>query len=209
MFHVEYLPRDGAPWRRSITYDQNYVNREDIFNILIVNGENVNDPDCHYRIIETMSQPYRATGAPLTDAKAALNSGIKPDITHTSVALETYNSRNSEYGAIKYEPSNYLRPTAGHKEDFLRLLAYLAAAKRHLNKTVLSMRRHMSQDPELQDWAGMQTAAFAIDTDPGNDKVGPSKLPHLGGTVASLNMGLQQAVDCGLLPEDPGQPWTK
>ncbi|MCP4469036.1 MAG: hypothetical protein GY813_20115, partial [Halieaceae bacterium] len=56
---------------------------------------------------------------------------------------------------------------------------------------------------------GMRRAAYAADTDPGNDKVGPSNLPHLAHLSAGLMMAIEQSINSGLLPADPGQTWDK
>lgn len=151
------------------------------------------------------------------DMKEALASGRKPDITHVRKPLMVYTARGCEYGdqtqGGKYERSNYLRPAgvAGvstTRDDFIRLRGYLRAAVGHLVDVLDAMERHQALDPYLLDVAGMKAAAFAIDMDakPGCP-VGPSKLPHLCGGAASLNMAITQAVTYGLLPADPGQPW--
>lgn len=144
----------------------------------------------------------------LSDAKAALRRGVKPDITHVRTPLMNYVARNCEYGEDKYERSNFLRPTDNGKPAFERYRAYLRAAVAHTIKVLDAMERHQAMDPKLEDVKGMKKAAFAIDTDPDTTgKVGPSLLSHIGGAAASLNMALAQAVDAGLLPEDPGTPW--
>lgn len=144
------------------------------------------------------------------DLKVALtNPNAKPDLTHARAALLTYNARACAYGSAKYERANYLRPTQGPRADFERLRAYLAASMRHIASTLDSMEAHQARDPDLTDVEGMKRAAYAIDTDPDTSgKVGPSLLPHLAGAVASLNMALAQATAAGLLPADPGAPWT-
>ncbi len=156
---------------------------------------------------------YEAKPAPPKDMKAALHSSAKPDITHCGRTLMIYDARASAYGTVKYVRSNYLRPTGGAehdvptKADFERLRAYLGSVLRHTMSTLSSMEAHQAIDPDLLDVEGMKKAAFAVDTDPGNDRVGPSFLPHLCGAAAGLKMGLEQAARCGLLPADPGQPW--
>lgn len=150
----------------------------------------------------------------LKDVKEALSSARKPDLTHVRSAFATYTARPCEYGCDKYERANFMRPTGDgpHSEptaeDFNRFRAYLRAAMGHIMATLDSMERHQSQDPQLADAAGMKAAAYAVDTDtkPGQ-KIGASLLPHVAPACASLNMAIQQAVDCGLLPADPGTPW--
>ncbi len=152
----------------------------------------------------------------MRDAKEALSSARKPDITHVRSAFATYTARPCEYGCDKYERSNFMRPTGNGphdvptRADFERLRAYLRAAMGHVMATLDSMERHQSQDPKLEDVGGMIDAAYAIDTDakPGQ-AIGASMLPHVAHACASLNMAIQQAVDCGLLPADPGTPWRE
>lgn len=144
----------------------------------------------------------------LADSKAALLSGDKPDITHVRTPLLNYVARNSEYGSDKYERANFIRKTESLAKDFERFRGYLRAAISHAIKTLDAMERHQANDPGLTNEVGMRNACYAQDTDPDKSgKVGPSHLPHIGGTCASLNMALEQAVTAGLLPEDPGQPW--
>lgn len=152
----------------------------------------------------------------LKDLKEALSSNRKPDITHVRSVFLTYTARPCEYGDDKYERANYMRPTGDGPhdvptaEDFRRFRAYLRAAIGHIMSTLDSMERHQSQDPNLVDVEGMKVAAYAVDTDakPGQ-KIGASLLPHVAPACSSLNMAIQQAVDCGLLPPDPGTPWKK
>lgn len=154
--------------------------------------------------------PLPASASPLSDMKEALSSVRKADTTHIRTPLLVYGARACEYGSAKYERANYLRPVGGPTENYERLRAYLRAAKSHIEAVLDSMEMHQSQDPKLVDVEGMKAAAYCKDTDtkPG-DKVGPSGLPHLCGAVASLMMGITQATVYGLLPADPGQPWTK
>jgi hypothetical protein len=146
----------------------------------------------------------------LRDIKAALGNGLKPDITHVRKATMVYIGRGSEYGNAKYERANYDRPTGSVKGDFERFRGYIRAAVGHLMDTLDAMERHQSQDPHLEDERGLKLAAYAPDTDatPGA-KVGASYLPHVAHAAASLNMAIEQAVRYGLLPADPGQPWTR
>lgn len=162
---------------------------------------------------------YRSDGVAVKpivkDMKEGLSSTRKADITHVRTPLMVYTSRNSDYGSFKYERGNYLRPVVPEgytgvptKADFERYRAYLRAALSHLVQQLDSLETHLSTDPKLEDVGGMRDSAYAVDTDEDTSgKVGPSFLPHIGGTCASLNMALAQAVRCGLIPSDPGQPW--
>lgn len=144
------------------------------------------------------------------DLKEGLSSARKADITHMRTPLLVYGARACEYGDDKYERGNYARPMATTKEDFTRLRAYLRAAVSHVMATLDSMEYHQATDPDLEDIEGMKIAAYAEDTDakPGQ-AVGASRLPHLCGAVASMNMAITQATNSGLLPKDPGCPWRE
>lgn len=152
--------------------------------------------------------------ANLKDMKASLSSSYKPDITHVRSAFLAYTARPSEYGEDKYERANYQRsvapegsagPTAA---DVKRFRAYLRAAAGHIFQVLDALEKHQANDPNFEDVEGFKKAAYAIDTDTKvGDKVGPSLLPHVAPACASLNMAITQAVNCGLLPADPGTPW--
>lgn len=152
--------------------------------------------------------------APLKDVKEALGSARKPDITHLRSAFATYVSRPCEYGCDKYERANYLRATGegAHEQptgtDFERFRSYLRAMISHGLLVLDAMERHQANDPQLLDVDGMKRAAYAVDTDmkPGQ-KIGASLLPHVAMCGSSMMMAIEQAVDCGLLPRDPGTPW--
>lgn len=144
----------------------------------------------------------------LQDMKEALGAAVKPDITHVRYSTMVYIARASEYGSAKYQRANYIRPVDGTAADFKRLRGYLRAAKAHIVRALDSMERHQSADPELEDVAGMLDAAYAPDTDAG-PTFPASRLPHLSHAAASINMAIEQATLYGLLPADPGQPWTE
>ncbi len=152
---------------------------------------------------------------PMKDMKEALGSARKADITHVRKAFMVYTSRPCEYGSVKYERGNFMRPAppvegaAPLAADFVRFRNYLRAAKSHIVDTLDAMERHLSTDPHLLDEEGMKRAAYAVDTDatPGA-KVGPSLLPHVSPACSSLMMAVTQATQSGLLPEDPGTPWV-
>lgn len=150
----------------------------------------------------------------LKDMKEGLSSSRKPDLTHIRYAFATYTARPCEYGCDKYERANFLRATGNgpHSEptaaDFERMRKYLRAMVSHGLLVLDSMERHQANDPKLVDVEGMKRAAYAVDTDEDvTGKVGPSLLPHIAMCGSSLMMAIEQAVDCGLLPRDPGTPW--
>jgi hypothetical protein len=147
----------------------------------------------------------------MKDQKAALGSGLKPDITHVRKSTMTYDARAKEYGSDKYERANYLRSAgSAPRADFERYRAYLRACVSHVVETLDAMEAHQANDPTLADVDGMRAAAYAPDTDetPGA-KVGASYLPHVAHAMASLTMAIEQATRFGLLPKDPGQPWKR
>ncbi len=151
----------------------------------------------------------------LKDIKEALGSARKPDLTHLRSVFASYVVRPCEYGSDKYERANYLRATGEEgahdvptAADFERFRSYLRAMISHGMLVLDSMEHHQANDPKLEDVAGMRLAAYAVDTDtkPGQ-KIGASLLPHVAMCGSSLMMAIEQAVDCGLLPRDPGTPW--
>lgn len=162
--------------------------------------------------------PKQASSKPvLRDLKESLSNNRKPDLTHVRVPFMNYTARSCELGDDRYQRGNYLRPIApgGYTgtptaEDFRRFRAYLRAGVSHIMETLDAMERHQSTDPDFLDIEGMKRAAYAEDLDvsPGN-KIGASKLPHVAPACSSLQMAICQAVECGLLPRDPGTPWKQ
>lgn len=152
---------------------------------------------------------------PLKDLKEGLSSTRKPDLTHVRSGFATYVSRPAAFGSRKYQRANYLRAVSpgGHtgvptREDFERLREYLRANLSHVMQVLDSMEMHQSTDPELEDVEGMTRAVYAPDVDEDTTgRVGPSFLPHIAPACTSLMMAVEQAILCGLLPRDPGQPW--
>lgn len=151
----------------------------------------------------------------MKDMKEGLTSSRKPDITHVRLPFMAYTARPCEYGSVKYERSNYLRPTGDGPHsvptaaDFERFRKYLRAAVAHVVETLDAMETHQAGDPHLANVDAMKLAAYAADTDatPGA-RVGASMLPHVAHACASLQMAVCQAAACGLLPADPGTPWS-
>jgi hypothetical protein len=155
---------------------------------------------------------YKAAAAQVQaqtgDLKEALSSGRKPDTTHVRYETEVYIARASEYGDDKYQRGNYLRPAGSVRDSFKRHRQYLRSVRDHIAKILGPMERHLARDPLLEDEDGMLAAVRTPDLDvtPGA-KVGASGLPHHAHAAAAMNMLITQAVDDGLLPADPGQPW--
>jgi hypothetical protein len=200
MFKIEYWSNAENEWLKSETHFRTYSNSKA--------DEIVNNSGPHIKYRAVMIEEDQPLKPKLVDSKAALVPGLKPDPTHVRTPLVNYIGRASEYGNAKgYERGNYQRKTESLAEDFRRLRAYLAADMRHKMKCLDAMEAHEAIDPMLEDIEGMKRACYAPDTD--DSPIGPSMLPHLCGAAASLNMALVQAVNAGLLPEDPGQPWVK
>jgi hypothetical protein len=145
-----------------------------------------------HRIRNTAPSPVKG------DMKAGLTNG-KPQLSQFPLAAMVYATRAFEYGSSKYERGNYLRPTVDTLADFDRLLAYLDAGLRHLTKVTLEMNR--TRGCTDQDESDLRAGANCVDPESG--------LHHLCGAITSIAMGIQQAVDAGLIPADPGRPWEK
>src|SRR5574342_25504 len=152
----------------------------------------------------------------MKDMKEALSSGRKADTTHVRRHFQIYTARMCEWGSVKYERANYLRPPGPAKKtcdspmarSFERYRGYLRAARDHIDDVLQAMEKHQSTDPLLENDAGMRAAAYAVDTDekPGC-QFGASHAPHVAPACASLMMAIEQAVMYGLLPADFGTPW--
>lgn len=145
----------------------------------------------------------------MKDQKESLTSpGRKPDTTHFRLAPRVYAARACEYGDHKYERANYLRPAGEMRDEFLRHRNYLRAAIDHASRVLDAMEFHQALDPNLKDTGGMIAAIRTPDLDTPDVSIRPSGLPHHCGAIASLMMAITQAVHFGLLPSDPGQPWS-
>lgn len=141
------------------------------------------------------------------DLKSALKVS-KPIMAYSDYAGLVYDARQREYGNDKYKQTgNYLRPPPPGCSDVDRALQYLSASLRHTHKVCHSIIRNLGNgrdsEPTLAD------AVYCRDTDTDETGFPPSGLPHIGGALTSLCMAIQQLVDAGLLPADPGTPWRK
>ncbi len=125
--------------------------------------------------------------------------GVKPTLSQLPKAGLSYASRAFQYGASgkKYGPGNYLRPPAAGS-DVERLLDYISAAQRHLAAWSTEIMRSLGEGRHARP---MNEACYAADDESG--------LPHVCHALASLLMGVQQAVDAELLPADPGKTWNE
>lgn len=134
------------------------------------------------------------------DMKEGLTGG-KPMLSEIPHAALVYAARGFEYGHSpgKYERGNYLRPQVDLLADFHRMQFYLDAVFRHGTKLTTEMNRALGCTDKTKE--DLIKAANTVDIESG--------LSHLTGMLANLMMAVQQAVDAGLIPADPGQPWLK
>lgn len=146
-------------------------------------------------------EPVQQEGHAPKDMKQALQSGIKPDTTHVRGPTRVYIARAQEFGDFKYERANCYREAPDDVKDVDRLRGYLRACVDHAQELLDSLERHQANDPNLEDVEGTKQACYAPDKD--------SKVPAIAHAAASLNIAITQAVEAGLLPADPGQPWRE
>lgn len=135
------------------------------------------------------------------DMKQGLT-GSRPKMSILPRAALVYGVRPLEYGDDKYSRGNYHgAPPAGvSAED--RLLGYVDAAMRHLTRVSDAINR-------VKGTGGDIKAACATVDDDGGGKFPASNLPDMAHALASIMIGITCAVDDGLLPADPGQPWKQ
>lgn len=110
--------------------------------------------------------------------------------------------RGTEFGADKYARGNYFGPPPEGVDPVDRYLEYIDAAIRHLT--------HISQAINFaKGTGGDQRAACAVVDEDASSGFPPSMLPHHSHAIAGLMIAAECAVHDGLLPADPGQPWTR
>jgi hypothetical protein len=131
------------------------------------------------------------------DLKAGVG-GVKPQLSHLPLGALTYAARAFQYGSGKYARGNYRRPTVDKLADFDRLAAYIDASLRHLFAVTTEM-----------EWRRGNTELTGLHLMTGGYPDAESGLPHLCHALCSLIMAIQQGIDSGILPEDPGTPWEK
>lgn len=138
------------------------------------------------------------------DMKKGLG-GNRPALSIQPRAGQIYNTRALEFGADKYARANHYGPAPerlGANADVLRLLGYIDATMRHLTRVSDAINRALGTGGDL-------AAACATVDDESGGGFPASNLPDLAHALASLNIGVSCAVDDGLLPADPGQPWKQ
>jgi hypothetical protein len=137
------------------------------------------------------------TASKLTDYKTALD-GQKPELGLIAKAPQIHIARTHQWGNFKYlEAGNYLRPPPEGMSDLDRFMKYLSGVRRHL-EDVLDMCMRFRSRGRLAP-SSAQEAVGTPDKESG--------LPAIGAAATGLCIAIQQAVDAGLLPEDPGRPW--
>jgi Domain of unknown function (DUF5664) len=110
--------------------------------------------------------------------------------------------RGMEYGAAKYARGNYHGDPPTGVQSVDRFLGYLDASMRHL--TAISQAINVAKGT-----GGDATTACSVVDDESSSKFPPSMLPHIAHALASLMIAVEVGVADGLLPADPGQPWSK
>lgn len=140
------------------------------------------------------------------DMKAGLTSGARPKLSILCRAGLIYEARAQEYGADKYARGNHHgAPPAelgeGKVAGALRLLGYIDATQRHLTRVADAINRALGTGGDLVEACSTRDLDAA-----GNFPA--SGLPDLAHAKTSLGIGISCAIDDGLLPADPGQPWT-
>lgn len=130
------------------------------------------------------------------DLKAGV--GTKAPLAQVPKILDVYASRGHQFGAVKYEIGNYMRPPREGVSDVERLLEYISACRRHLGDWSDEIVRFLGGGVNAK--ATLQEACYAADKE--------SHGPHAIHAAATLGMALQQAADAGLMPADPGKTWN-
>ncbi len=141
---------------------------------------------------------------PIGDMKHGLG-GARPQMSILPRAGLIYGCRATEYGASKYARGNYHGPAPvrlGEHAGAKRLLGYIDAAMRHLTHVSDAVNRALGTGGDV-------VASCGVVDDEASGGFPASNLPHLSHALASILIGVSCAVDDGLLPADPGQPWKE
>ncbi len=131
--------------------------------------------------------------------------GARPQMSILPRTGLVYGCRATEYGADKYARGNFHGPPParlGSDAGAKRLLGYIDAGMRHLTHVSEAVNRALGTGGDVN-------AACAVIDDEASGGFPASNLPHLSHALASLLIGVSCAVDDGLLPPDPGQPWKQ
>lgn len=133
------------------------------------------------------------------DMKHGLTSD-RPKMTLLCSDAAIYQVRATEYGADKYARANFYGPAPDGVTPVDRFLGYVDATIRHL--MAISQAINVAKGT-----GGDQVAACATTDDKASGGFPPSLLPHAAHVLASMAIGIECAIQDGLLPADPGQPW--
>jgi hypothetical protein len=135
------------------------------------------------------------------DMKAGLT-GSKPKMTLVGHYSAVHQVRGTEYGAAKYARGNYYGPAPKGVSPVDRFLGYIDAEIRHL--LAISNAINVAKGT-----GGDQVAACSVIDDESSGGFPASGLPHISHAIAGLGIAIECAVADGLIPADPGQPWTR
>lgn len=128
---------------------------------------------------------------------------MKPDLSSLRGPFLNYAARAAQFGdqVPGRARADWMAPTAGTAQDVARLRAQLAAVIRHVTSVLDSIEGCEALDPTFRrDRSLVEESCYAADPD--------SHLPQLAHAAQRLQMAITQAVLSGLLPADPGEPWT-
>jgi hypothetical protein len=195
---VEYFSTFSNKWTRSVDLDKYYTEYEGLDSIKHFKNKHPRNI-LEYRLRDTAPMT-KSSSIVKGDMKEGLTGG-KPQLSQLPYAALTYASRGFEYGCSpnKYERGNFLRPQVDLLADFHRMLFYIDAVGRHAFKLTTEMNRALGCGDKTE--VELKAAAMTLDVESG--------LSHLCGMMANGMMAIQQAVDAGLIPADPGRPWEK
>jgi hypothetical protein len=134
------------------------------------------------------------------DMKAGLT-GSRPKMSLIGRYGAIHQVRGTEYGADKYARGNYHGPAPKSISSVDRFLGYIDAEIRHL--LAISNAINIAKGT-----GGDEVAACSVIDDEASGGFPPSGLPHISHAIAGLGIAIECAVADGLIPADPGQPWT-
>lgn len=146
-----------------------------------------------------MGDDDKTTRRAVGDMKQGLT-GSRPKMSILPRVALVHTVRAIEYGADKYARGNYHGPPPPTVSPEDRLLGYIDATMRHLTRVADMINRAKGTGGDIR-------AACRTRDEDGGGKFPASSLPDLSHALASMAIGVSCAVDDGLLPEDPGQPW--
>ncbi len=126
----------------------------------------------------------------------------RPKLSIIGKHAMVYLCRAMEYGAAKYARGNFHGdpPDGVSKTD--RVLGYVDAALRHLTEVAQAAN-------VAKGTGGDERAAFLVTDDVSSGGFPASGLPHIAHALASLMVLVEVGVQDGILPADPGQPWSR